>query len=52
MFYNDDNFSVKNLFLESIHKWNEEIKNDIKENMCLNGGTTLLKYFPIKLKKN
>lgn len=52
LLYNEDYFSIKNLFLVSIHKWNKEIKNQIKENMYLNGGTTLLKYFPIKLKKN
>ena len=52
LLYNEDYFSIKNLFLVSIHKWNKEIKNQIKENLCLNGGTTLLKYFPIKLKKN
>ena len=42
--------SIKNMVIDSINKCDNEIKNDIKENICLTGGTTLLKNFPEKLK--
>ncbi len=42
--------SLKNMVIDSINKCDNEIKNDIKENICLTGGTTLLKNFPEKLK--
>ena len=42
--------SIKNMVIDSINKFDNEIKNDIKENICLTGGTTLLKNFPEKLK--
>ena len=42
--------SLKNMVVDSINKCDNEIKNDIKENICLTGGTTLLKNFPEKLK--
>ena len=42
--------SLKNMLIDSINKCDNEIKNDIKENICLTGGTTLLKNFPEKLK--
>ena len=41
---------LKNMVVDSINKCDDEIKNDIKENICLTGGTTLLKNFPEKLK--
>ena len=41
---------LKNMVVDSINKCDNEIKNDIKENICLTGGTTLLKNFPEKLK--
>ena len=42
--------SLKNMVIDSINKCDNEIKSDIKENICLTGGTTLLKNFPEKLK--
>ncbi len=42
--------SIKSMVIDSINKCDNEIKNDIKENICLTGGTTLLKNFPEKLK--
>ncbi len=42
--------SIKNCVFDSINKCDNEIKADIKENICLTGGTTLLKNFPEKLK--
>ena len=42
--------SLKNMVIDSINKCDKEIKSDIKENICLTGGTTLLKNFPEKLK--
>ena len=44
------NKSIKDCVLDSINKCDISIKNDIKENICLTGGTTLLKNFPEKLK--
>ena len=41
---------LKNMVVDSINKCDDEIKNDIKENICLTGGTTLLKNFPEKLR--
>ena len=43
---------LKNMVVDSINKCDDEIKNDIKENICLTGGTTLLKNFPEKLKND
>ena len=37
--------SLKNMVVESMDKCESEIKDDIKENICLIGGTTLLKNF-------
>ena len=42
--------SIKSMVIDSINKCDNEIKSDIKENICLTGGTTLLKNFPEKLK--
>ncbi len=44
--------SLKNMIVESMDKCESEIKDDIKENICLIGGTTLLKNFPEKLKND
>ena len=44
--------SLKNMVIESMDKCESEIKDDIKENICLIGGTTLLKNFPEKLKND
>jgi actin-related protein len=44
------NRSIKDCVLDSINKCDNGIKGDIKENICLTGGTTLLKNFPEKLK--
>ena len=40
------------MVIESMDKCESEIKDDIKENICLIGGTTLLKNFPEKLKND
>lgn len=42
--------NVKDCILETISKCDAEIKGDIKRNICLTGGTTLLKNYPEKLK--
>ena len=44
--------SLKNMIVESMDKCESEIKDDIKENICLIGGTTLLHNFPEKLKND
>ena len=44
------NKSIKDCVIESLEKCDSNIKSDIKENICLTGGTTLLKNFSEKLK--
>lgn len=45
-----DRMSVKNCVIESANKCDKEIKNSVKENICLTGGTSLLKNFDTKLR--
>ena len=47
---NPENLSVQKLIENSLIKCDEDIKNEIKENICLTGGTSLLKNFVARLK--
>lgn len=46
----NDNFSVPKLIIDSLSKCDSDIINDLKENICLIGGTTLFKGFTERLK--
>lgn len=50
LFTPDNNLSIQQLIETSIDKCHENIQNEIKENISLTGGTTLLKNFPSRLK--
>ena len=47
---NKNLMSVKDMVVDSISKCDDDVKNDIKEYICLIGGNTLLKNFPEKLR--
>lgn len=46
----DDIFSVSQIINEVIARCDDEIKMDIQENICLTGGTSLLRGFPERLR--
>jgi len=46
----DDVFSVSQIINEVIARCDDEIKMDIQENICLTGGTSLLRGFPERLR--
>jgi len=46
----NDNISVPKLIIDSLSKCDSDIINDLKENICLIGGTTLYKGFTERLK--
>jgi actin len=47
---NEEQTSLAQLILDSLGKCDQEIISDIQENICLTGGSTLLKGFPDRLK--
>lgn len=47
---NDEFYSITQIISEVISRCDEDIKMDIQENICLTGGSTLLKGFPERLR--